>query len=376
MNRHIPLIVAFLASVAPATAGDRIACTLMEAAGQGGYGGKVDVEISSRAASPNRIPDGWVPVGAGTCTFTKGVEQDPDDWRMEGALAAGDGLGSHCVVKANSHVHYPLVKLQLWVCGIAAGAPGNTTRRAPFSNEGLGGNTVVLAINGSDPKKALPVDYRLCNTAGGADIAVVDNGAAKPLIVPMGTCVETMKPAGVAFRTPYTVVVNETGFYRAFAGRTFRGARKVRLRMAPDEKLDQTLRGRVIVADATLATAACAFPPWQGGPRVDPSWAGYCQLAELKAGKHYRLCFETGFSMQGEGRLEYPGGLLPLVLDAARMADKQSDNYIGFGYQAITYGCRDVFDLKDAFVLIANNNWNSQKVQKIRYSFSEITIVH
>ena len=376
MHRHTLGVVAFLALIAPATAADRIACTLMEASGQGGYGAKVEVEISSRAAPPNRIPEGWIPVGAGTCTFTRGFEQDPDDLRMEGALAAADGLGSHCVVKANSHVHYPLVKLQLWVCGIAAGAPGNTTKRAPFSNEGLGGNTVILAVNGHDPKKPLPVDYRLCNTAGGADIAVVDNGGAKPRIVPMGTCLETAKPAAVAFRTPYTVVVNETGFYRAFVGRTFRGVRKVRLYMTPDEKLDQTLRGRVDVADATMATAACAFPPWQGGPQVHPSWAGYCQLAELKTGKNYRICFEKGFSMQGEKRLEYPGGLLPLVLDAARMADQQPDNYLGFGYQAITYGCRDVFDVKDAFILIANNTWNNQKVQSIRYSFSEITVLH
>lgn len=376
MLRRILITVAVLVSVAPAVAADKIGCTLMEASGKGGYGDTVDVEISSRAAPPNRIPDGWIPVGGGTCTFTKGLEQDPDDWRSEGALTAKDGLGSHCAVKANSHVHYPSVKLQLWVCGISAGAPGNTTKRAPFSNEGLGGNTVVLAINGSDPKKALPVDYRLCNTAGGADIAVVDAGAAKPLIVPMGTCVETMMPAGVAFRTPYTVVVTESGFYRAFAGRTFRGARKVRLHMTADEKLDQNLRGRVAIAAATPTTAACAFPPWQGGPKIDSSWAGYCQLADLKAGKNYRICFDKGFSAQGDGKLEYPGSLLPLVLDAARMLNKQPDNYVGFDYQAITYGCRDVFELKDAFILIANNTWNGQKVEKIRYSYSEITVVH
>lgn len=375
MIRRLLVTVAFLATVAPAAAADRIGCTLMEASGKGGYGAKVDVEISSRAAPPNRIPDGWIPVGPGTCAFTKGVEQDPDEWRIEGALAAGDGLGSHCVVQANSHVNYPAVKLQLWVCGIAPGAPGNSTKRAPFSNDGLGGNTVVLAINGSDPKKSLPVDYRLCNTAGGADIAVVDAGGVKPLFVPMGTCVEAKKPAGMAFRTPDTVVVNELGFYRAFAAGAFPRTRKVRLHMTADEKLDQTLRGRVSIADPKLATADCALPPWQGGPKVDPSWSGYCQLKELTAGKNYRICFDKGFSMQGDGKQEYTGGLLPLVLNVARLADKQSDNYVGFEYQAITYGCRDIFDLKDAYILIANNTWLGQKVEKIRYSYSEITIV-
>jgi hypothetical protein len=221
----------------------------------------------------------------------------------------------------------------------------------------------------------LPVDYRLCNTVGGADIAVIDAGDAKPLFVPMGTCVETKKPAGMAFRTPDTVVVNESGFYRAFPADTFPRTRKVRLHMAADEKLDQTLRGRVTIADPQPATADCALPPWQGGPKVDPSWSGYCQLTKLTAGKNYRICFDKGFSMQGEGRLEYPGSLLPLVLNAARLADKQSDNYVAFDYQAITYGCRDVFDLKDAYILIANNTWNGQKVEKISYSYSEITLL-
>lgn len=66
------------------------------------------------------------------------------------------------------------------------------------------------------------------------------------------------------------------------------------------------------------AVATCQKPA-PGEPFEGRSYWGYCQLSELKGNKNYRVCFENGFSGQGQ-KLEYPGGLLPMVLDKSLMS--------------------------------------------------------
>ena len=374
--RWLTFVCAALSLSVQVVAAEGLSCKLEELNGSGGFGYDVSVAVSPNSA---QIPRGSFLTGA-HCIFKKvqgNPLTDPDRDRQEGYISTSDGPGYRCFVAPNSSSAYS-VTLQALVCRGATVPiyPPPQGGSAPISNEGLGGNTVVIAINGRNPSAALPLDYRLCNTTGGAELGI-DIAPGKTIRLPFGSCIDTKRPSGLAFRTTETVIINESGYYRAFPAGTFRKTRKVRLRMINEDKLDQrNIPTRVIIGAFMSHTANCHAEQQPGGPILHKSWQGYCELDTIKAGNHYRLCFDKGFTAQGEGKLEYAGSLLPLVLNRASMAEQQPSNYVGVKYQALTYGCRDIFDAQEAFVLIANNNWIGQKVERIVYRMAEINIVH
>ena len=344
--------------------------------GQNSTGLNFEVAAPPPGTAP---PSGYIVVG-GSCD----VRPPGRESRALLRFAGVEGDRYVCRVEAIDREQSPttvFAKASAIACRVTAHAVTPTPiphqpRRALVSNWGLGGNTVVAAINGREVTAALPVDYRICNTAGGAPLGV-DVAPDRSLPLRFGACLDLPAPRGLAFRTSDTVVVDEAGYYRPFAKGTFKNtARRRHFKPSDEDKLDQSQTTRVFIGKAAFFAADCFAKAQPGAPLLDQSWKGYCALDAIKPDKNYRLCFEKGYTGQGDGRLEYPGSLLPLVLDRTLMNKPQSDNYVGLNYQALTYGCRDIFDAQEAYILIAFANWNDQKVERIAYSLAEIQIVH
>lgn len=353
-------------------AADKINCEERSASKQGGYGENVTVRLSEKG-NPDLIPGGSFVLGttnsAGTigssasCTFEKNGGSDPDYWRNERYLNAGDGqgLGFECAVTPNPAVFYRVV-LKLWVYKVAAGSGGGDRTVAAFSNEGLGGGTVAIARTTRDP---VPYSIRVCNHRGGADIDV-DYGNPRPIRVKMHACLEIDRPERIFFRTPETVSVDEFGAYTLFAPGTF-GKRP------RTGKTTQNVRDkRITVSEFTPASATCA-EPGPGEPFDRTSYWGWCKLADLKEGKNYRVCVDAGYSNQDD-KLEYPGSLLRIILDPKLAQKKLGDNPDSYQYMSVApKTCRDLFGVSFAAVLVfGHNDWNDQSVAKFKYRYAEI----
>ncbi|HEX4409957.1 MAG TPA: hypothetical protein VH206_14390 [Xanthobacteraceae bacterium] len=232
---------------------------------------------------------------------------------------------------------------------------------APFSNLGLGGSTVAVARTTKGP---VPYGIRACNLLGGADIAF-DIGLSQDVVVKMGSCLEVDQPARVFFRTPDTVTVDEFGSYALFAPGILSQTPRSGL---PTNGVEDK---RIKVGDFHSAVSSCA-PPAPGVPFDTADYWGYCPMSALQAGKNYRVCVDAGYSAQG-AKLEYPGSLLPIIVDPARMSQPPGgpDEY---QYMLITANtCRDLFGITTVSLLIlGKNNWNDQSVRQFLYRYAEI----
>lgn len=93
----------------------------------------------------------------------------------------------------------------------------------------------------------------------------------------------------------------------------------------------------------------------------------------MAGNKNYRLCFDSGYSNQGMA-LEYPGGLLPIILDKGLMAQPPVNGQLDtYNYLYIEPdGCRDLFGVSEARILVVNNTWNNQSVSNLIYRYVEI----
>lgn len=236
--------------------------------------------------------------------------------------------------------------------------------RAPFNNVGLGGGTIGIARAGKGP---IPYGVRICNLFGAIPIEV-DLTATQRNRLDYGQCIEIDRPQRVFFRTPLTTEIVARGRYELVQPGTF----PAKPRIGRSTRIDAA-RHVKIVGDFKVATAQCRKPA-PGEPFDSASYQAYCPLSDLGSNRNYRVCFDAGFSNQGN-KLEYPGPLLPIVLDKALMAkpkppDGQWDSYDYLGISA--EGCRDLFGVGFAAILILNPPWNDQSVAAVTYRYAEI----
>lgn len=251
------------------------------------------------------------------------------------------------------------------LCRVMPRQGRDVRRRAPFSNIGLGGGTVAVVRS---ERGAVPFSVRACNRSGGVPMEF-DLTATQRVRVPLGDCLEVDKPQRLFFRTPTSVEIDEHGVYELFKSGTFAAKPKVG-RPTPVGEAK-----RVAITQAMKEAVSSCRKPAPGEPFDTKSYWGYCRLDALKAGTSYRVCFDDGFTNQGK-KLEYPGSLLPVVLDKALMARPnpgQLDSYLYMGIEP--GGCRDLNALTDAHVLITDNSWNGQSVESLNYRYIEIPAV-
>lgn len=249
------------------------------------------------------------------------------------------------------------------LCRVKRWQPDDVLRRAPFSNVGLGGGTVAIA---RADRGTIPFSIRACNLSGGVPIEF-DLSATLRVRVELGQCVEVDKPQRTFFRTPTSVDIDVQGNYELFERGTF----PTKPRVGPRKPVDS---GKRVVIEGPLQSAvANCRKPAQGEPFDAKSYWGYCPLSELKANKNYRVCFDNGFTGQGQ-KLEYPGALLPIVHDKALMARPNPGQLDSYHYTSIApTGCRDIFGVNEAWILIVGDNtWNGQVVSAVTYRYAEI----
>lgn len=96
-------------------------------------------------------------------------------------------------------------------------------------------------------------------------------------------------------------------------------------------------------------------------------------MSDLKANKNYRVCFDDGFSGQGQ-KNEYPGTLLPIILDKALMAKSNPGQLDPNFYMNIAPGgCRDLFGVKTASILMINDaSYIGLNPSAVTYRYAEI----
>jgi hypothetical protein len=191
----------------------------------------------------------------------------------------------------------------------------------------------------------------------------VDTAVSQTTQVPVGQCLQVDRPQRVFFRTPTSVSVTERGSYALFQPATF-AAKPTVGQATPIDNAK-----RVQVGEFKPTTAQC-HPPGTGDSVSKSYWG---KLSDLTENKNYRVCFDDGYSNQGDA-LEYPGSLLRVLLDRTLMAKPplggQLDPYL---YMSIEPGgCRDMFGVSDAYMLVVNNSWNDQSVSAISYRFAQI----
>jgi hypothetical protein len=311
------------------------------------------------ADAPASVPRHFKITGGG-CNF------EPTDGAADGrapVIFMPEDGGYTCKMQSTSTV-FAKVTAYAIACGIAE---PNKGARVPFSNVGLGGNTVAVARSGAGP---IPYSIRICNVSGGQPIAVVLSDSDTRNVA-VNNCLSVDTPQRAFFRTPNTVDVDEFGYYSLFQVGTFSKTPQVGTPAPVDQKK------RIDVGSFRSAAANCqAASPGEAFDAKD--YWGYCTLSELKNNKNYRLCFDDGYSNQGDA-LEYPGSLLPVILDKALMARPPANGQLD--YYAYMYiepnGCRDLFGVTDARVLVTGkNDWNNQSIKSILYRIAEIPAAH
>jgi hypothetical protein len=379
MNARFAGLVVALCFSGHAIAAEGFSCKLMQSQRQSGSQGTAfDLVVSPNEAEQDRkVPPGWF-LTSGRCTFEKHDGSDPDNDRREGLTDSAAGPGYHCYVHPWSTVYY-IITLQAVIC--SGDGHGHEPRpNAPFSNVGLGGDTVAIArtmtfhqVPGQREKVQDPVPYsiRVCNLKGGADISV-DLGTGNDTRLSWqrnnkfaNQCLEVDQPRHVYFRTPDTVSVDEYGAYTLFAPGTFAKAARMGAPLAvPQDK-------HVKIGSFNPGSATCAKPA--AGEPYDPAYV-WCKLTDLAGGKNYRVCTDDGYSMQPAGYLEYPGSLMRIVLSPELM--KKPD--VGSNpnsYQLMPIApktCRDYFGVTTAAIIVLDNSWNEQSVSGFKYRWAEI----
>lgn len=335
-----------------ALAAQNLECVTFSGPPTGGqYGGPAQAEV--KLASQNLPPD--YRITGGGCDFGGATGFGHIVWSKP-----IDG-GYSCKALARSGTEFIIATAYATACRVKRREFGNGLRNAAFSNAGLGGNTIGIArtVAGS-----IPYSIRICNLSGGVPIEV-DVSATRKSRIEMNQCLEVDKPQRAFFRTPTSVSVDEHGSYSLFRAGTFPA--EPRIGRATPVAGDK----RVELAGFESAEAICQIPV-PGEPFDSRSYWGYCKLNSLKGNKSYRVCFDTGYSNQGDA-LEYAGGLLRIVLDRSLMAKPNPGILDGYQYLAIAAGsCRDIFGIIDASVLVTDNSWNDQSVSKVSYRFAEI----
>jgi hypothetical protein len=242
-----------------------------------------------------------------------------------------------------------------------------------FSSEGLGGGIVTIArLTGDWPNytNQIPYSYRICNTKGGQTIGVyvgVQDSQASGNYheIPFGACLEIDQPKQISFHTPYTVSVDVAGVYQIFKPGTFKTTQVVALNLTkttPDQQ--------ITLAPGNTETASCTRTTTPNAP----NW-GSCKMTSLTGGKNFRVCFDGGYSNQPAGADEYPGSLIPMVLDESLIGQSPGATPNEFIYNSIApSGCRDVFNVTQAYIVITGqNNWNNQSVSQVTYRYREIS---
>jgi hypothetical protein len=272
-----------------------------------------------------------------------------------------------CGVIGNTSEGYRITPYVV-ACRVATKPAPKTTK---FSSSGLGGGIVTtarLAGDWPDYKASIPYSYRICNTEGGQIIGFYHavgsiQNAASYHEIPFGACLEIDQPKQLSFHTPYTVSVDVAGTYQIFKPGTFKKtkivARKL-TKVTPDQLVTLSPE-KTETVECTKATTPSS-----------PNW-GACTMTSLTGGKNFRVCFDDGFSNQPAGAYDYAGSLIPMVLDQSLVGQSMGPTPNEFIYNSLAPGgCRDLFNVKEAYIVITNNSWNNQSVSKITYRFSEI----
>ena len=243
---------------------------------------------------------------------------------------------------------------------------------APFTNLGLGGGIVTVMREAADAPNyttPIPVSVRLCNVQGGVPMAFITSPSSAWINVNMGECLILDQPHGVFFHTPTTVTVDVYGTYEIIPSNHRIPAGQAFPRSADtDLSAGRRTIGKVVTDPCYPTNGAPS-----GHPIVNAGYWGYCAASALTGGKNYRVCFDTGYSNQPAGRPEYTGSLLPLVLDRMEMASAPQSNPDELLYNSITAGgCRDLYGVKEAYVLITNGTWINETMTQITYRVVEI----
>ncbi len=257
-------------------------------------------------------------------------------------------------------------------------APRAAIRDAAFTNNGLGGSIVAIARNSDDNGSTkIPYSFRVCNKNGNEIIGVYygQDKINDYIVVPFGSCVELDSPTRILFHTPSTVSVDVSGTYELLKQGTYTGIKAV----SPANDKKPAIGQFVTLSKPRVETAACFartdvnLPPFPiPGGTLDASYWGYCKAPSLIGGKSYRVCFDSGYSNQPAGSDEYPGGLLPMVLDGKDLQAPIDANPFGFKYIAIAQGgCLDLFNVSYVF-FVPTQGWIGQNVTKITYRVMEI----
>lgn len=325
------------------------------------YGGANEVTATRSNVTPALGPD-YV-VAGGRCNFTvyNGTPGVPDPngllriyWQkpIDGGIsckAGPAGIDGFVVTTATIFACHPAVP------------QGGQAR---VNNDGLGGDAVAVAV-AKNTAGAVPFSIRLCNRTRNGGISV-DLGNATPTLA-ANTCLEVDKPPRVFIRTlSQNVVVSAT--YALFKPGTFQPQAKV----VPAVPVDAG--NPIRPGPFKSMTAECAKPP--AGEAFDSKdYWGYCPMAELKDGKNYRVCFDNGYSNQGDGLEWYGGGLRVVTNHDLMNQPPQGGQLSPFDYMSTEpAGCRDMFGVKNAWLLLAdpNNNWVDQSVSRVTYRYAEI----
>lgn len=323
-------------------------CSRISEHGGAQYGAVVEIETTIEKSG---LSSDYFVTGGG-CDFSGGQGFGISIWEKP------TERGYSCKAIARSSTEYVVATAYAIVCRNQQSQGGR--RAAPFSNVGLGGDSVSIVRT---TQKQIPYSVRVCYLEGEVPIDV-DQSATVRTRLQKKQCLEVDKPERAFFRTPTSVSKEARGSYAIFQPGTFGSAPRV----GPPSKVDDDKRIRP--GEFRVASAACTKPE-QGVP-VDPAYWGYCKL-DLKGGKNYRVCFDKGYSNQGD-LLEYAGGLLRVVLDRDLMRKPPiSDQLDPYNYMSIEpAGCHDLLGVADAFVLVTNNSWNDQSVSAINYRYADI----
>jgi hypothetical protein len=186
------------------------------------------------------------------------------------------------------------------------------------------------------------------------------------LTVASGACLEIDKPPRAFIRTLSQDVV-VTASYALFKAGTFKSSSKIGAPSTVDDG------SRIRPGKFRSVTVECAKP--SPGEKIDPAYWGYCPMRDLKDAKNYRVCFDDGYSNQGDG-LEWYGGGLRVVTNRDLMNMAPHNGQLSpFDYMSTAPGgCRDMFGVRNAWLLLADNknNWNDQNISRVTYRYAEI----
>ena len=224
-----------------------------------------------------------------------------------------------------------------------------------------------------DYAQDLPLSYRMCNTLGDRERISVyvgkknDLGPTNYHLVPFGQCIEIGAARQVSFHTPASTSATVRGQFEAFAPGAFSGVRVVR----KPTKVSSSFA--TPIAPFRKATVTCLERTDPGSPPIAKSYWASCALTDLSGGRNFRICFDDNYSNQPVGENQYPGSRLPIVLDPALMTIARQDNPDLWLYNSTaSKGCRDLFKVDKAYVLVTENLLGYRPMKTITYRFAEL----